>query len=94
MVRFAIQAAYIVLWIMGYLRISCLPCTIILPTFVCLPICMTVLFVYVSVCASVQLEIDSPENTNKITDVRELTCSIFHFIFNFYRYYEGHLESS
>ena len=31
-----------------------------------------------SVCASVQLEIHSPENTNKITDVRALTC--IHFI--------------
>ena len=26
-----------------------------------------------------QLEIHSPENTNKITDVRALTCTIFHF---------------
>ena len=36
----AIQAAYIVLRIMGYLRVSCLPSTIILPASVCLPICM------------------------------------------------------
>ena len=46
-----------------------------------------VLFVYVSVCASIQLEIHSPENTNMITDVRALACSTFHFIFNFFRYY-------
>ena len=31
-----------------------------------------------------QLEIHSPENTNKITDVRALTCTPFHFIFNLY----------
>ena len=36
-----------------------------------------------SVCASVQLEMHRPENTNKITDVRTLTCTRFHFIFNF-----------
>ena len=36
----AIQAAYIVLWIMGYLRVSCLPSTIILLAPICLPICM------------------------------------------------------
>ena len=36
----AIQAAYIVLWILGYLRVSCLPSTIILPAAVCLPICL------------------------------------------------------
>ena len=28
-------------------------------------------------CASVQLEIHRPENTNKITDVRALTCTIY-----------------
>ena len=32
-----------------------------------------------SVCASEQLEIHSPENTNKIPEVRTLTCTI-HFI--------------
>ena len=80
----AIQAAYIVLRIMGYLHNSCLPSTIILPASVCLPICM---FVHVSVCASVQLEIHSPENTNMITDVRALACTTFHFIFNFYCLY-------
>ena len=37
-----------------------------------------VLFVYVSVCVSIQLEIHSPENTNKITDVRAL--HVLHFI--------------
>ena len=40
-----------------------------------------VLFVNVSVCAIVQLEIYSPENTNKITDERALACSTFHFYF-------------
>ena len=59
----AIQAAYIVL-------------RIILPASACLPICT---FVHVPVCASVQLEIHSLENTNKITDVRALTCTTFHF---------------
>ena len=33
-------AAYIVLRILGYLRVSCLPSTIILPSSVCLPICL------------------------------------------------------
>ena len=33
------------------------------------------------VCASVQLEIHRPENTNKITDVRTLTCATFHFLY-------------
>ena len=54
----AIQAAYIVLRIMGYLRVSCIPSTIILSASVCLPIRM---FVHASVCASLQLEIHSPE---------------------------------
>ena len=45
--------------------------------------CFSVCFVHVFVCASVQLETHSPENTNKITDVRALTCTTFHFIFNF-----------
>ena len=36
---------------------------------------------------SVQLEIHSPENTNKIPDVRGLTCSTFSFIFNFYCFF-------
>ena len=40
-------------------------------------------FVHVSVCARIQLEIHSPENANKITEVRALTCTTFHFIFNF-----------
>ena len=83
----AIQTAYIVVGIMGYLRILCLPTTIILPASVCIPTYLYVLFVYVSVCASVQLEIHSLENTNKITDARELACSTFRFIFNFHRYY-------
>ena len=35
-----------------------------------------------------QLEIHSPENTNnKIKDVRALTCTKFHFIFNFYCFF-------
>ena len=36
----AIQAAYIVLRILGYLRVSCHPSTIILPASICLPICL------------------------------------------------------
>ena len=36
----AIQATFVVLQIMGYLQVSCLPSTIILPASVCLPICM------------------------------------------------------
>ena len=62
---------------MGYLRISCLPSTISLLASVCLPIC--IFFVYVSVCASVHLEIHSPKHTNKITDVRAL-----HVVHSFY----------
>ena len=74
----AIQAAYIVLRIMGYLRFSCLPST----SFCLLPsVYLTVCFVHVSVCASVQLEMHSPENTNKITDVGALTCTTFHLLF-------------
>ena len=81
----AIQAAYIVLPIVGYLHISCLPSTITLPASVYLSVC----FVHVSVCASVQLERHSPENTNMITDVGPgaLTCTTIHFIFNFYCFY-------
>ena len=30
-----------------------------------------------SVCARIQLEMHSPENTNKITEVREFTCTKF-----------------
>ena len=50
---------------------------------------LIVCFVHVSVCASVQLEMHRPENTNKITDVRVLhimlytlaiKLSIFHLI--------------
>ena len=41
------------------------------------------MFVHVSVCASVQLEMHRPENANKITDVRALTCTTFHFILTF-----------
>ena len=40
-----------------------------------------------SVCASVQLEMYRPENMNKITDVRALTSTTFHFIFKFYCLY-------
>ena len=43
---------------------------------------LTVCYVHVSVCASVQLEMHRLENTNKITYVRALTCTTFHFIFN------------
>ena len=54
------------------------------PSFCLLPsVYLSVCFVHVSVCASVQLEINSHENTNMITDVRALTCATFHFIFNF-----------
>ena len=42
---------------------------------------LSVCFVYVSVCANVQLKIHSPENTNKITGVRTLACSTFHLTF-------------
>ena len=48
---------------------------------------LIVCFVHVSVCASVQLEMHRPENTNKITDVRALTCTTFHSIFNFYCFF-------
>ena len=48
---------------------------------------LIVCFVHVSVCARVQLEMHMPENTNKITDVRALTCTIFHFKFNFYCFF-------
>ena len=41
------------------------------------------MFVHVSVCERVQLEVHSPENTSKITAVRALSCTLFHFIFNF-----------
>ena len=75
----AIQTAYIVLRTMGYSHVSCLPSTIILPAPLCLPICI---FVHVSVCASVQLEIHSPENTNMITDVWAL--NVLHFILYIY----------
>ena len=34
-----------------------------------------------------QLEIQSPENLNKITDVRALTCTTFLFIFSFYCFF-------
>ena len=44
---------------------------------------LSVCFVHASVCASVQLEIHSPGNTNKMTDVRALTCTAFYFIFKF-----------
>ena len=80
------QAAYIVLWIMGDLRVLCLPSQV--PSFCLLPSgYLIVYFVHVVVCASVQLEIHSPENTNEITDVRGLTCTTFHFIFNFYCFF-------
>ena len=34
-----------------------------------------------------QLEIHSAENTNKITDVRALTCTTIHFIFNLHCFF-------
>ena len=42
----AIQAAYIVLRIMGYQGVSCLPSTIILPASVWLPNCMFCSYVF------------------------------------------------
>ena len=46
--------------------------------FVCF---LFVCFVHASVCASVQLEIHSPGNMNKMTDVQAHTCTEFYFIF-------------
>ena len=49
------------------------------PSFCLLPSgYLIVCFVHVSVCASVQLEMHRPENTNKITDVGHL--HVLHFI--------------
>ena len=83
----AIKAAYIILRIMGYICIyefHAYP----VPSFCLLPsVYLSVCFVHVSVCASVQLEIHSPENTNKITDVRAFTCTIFHFKFIFHCFF-------
>ena len=42
---------------------------------------LSVCFVHASVCASVQLEIHSPGNMNKMTEVRALTCTAFYFLF-------------
>ena len=59
----------------GLFCVSCLPSTIILSA--------THLYVlFMRLYASVQLEIRSPGNTNKMTDVRALTCTAFYFIFN------------
>ena len=60
-----------------------------IPSFCLLPSAyLTVCFVHVSVCASVQLEMHRPKNTNKITAVDALTCGLtcttFHLIFNFH----------
>ena len=66
---------------MGYLRFHAYQ----VPSFCLLQsVYLYVCFIRVSVCASVQLEIHSPENTNKITEVGALTCTTFHFIFNVY----------
>ena len=43
--------------------------------------CLSVCFAHCSVCVSVQLEIHSPANMNKMTDVRKHTCTAFYFIF-------------
>ena len=64
---------------MGYLRVACLLKTILLSASVCLH--LSVCFVHVSVCELVQLEMHSPGNTNKITDVRPLTCSFLYLTF-------------
>ena len=45
------------------------------PSFGLLPSgCLIVCFVHVSVCASAQLEMHKPENTNTIADVRAFMC--------------------
>ena len=44
---------------------------------------MYVLFMCLYTCSSVCLEMHMPENTNKITDVRALTCTTFHFFLTF-----------
>ena len=76
MVCDAIQAAYIVLLIMGYLLFHAYQ----EPSFCLLPsVYRSVCFDHVSVCASVRLEIHSPENTSMITYVRALTCSYISF---------------
>ena len=44
------------------------------------------------VCMCVQLEMHWPQNTNKFADVQNvwaLTCTTFHFIFNFYCFFIG-----
>ena len=41
---------------------------------------LSVCFVHASVCTSVQQEIHSPGNTNKMTDARAHTCTAFCFI--------------
>ena len=69
----------IVLQIMGYFHAYQVPSFCLL-----LSGYLIVCFVHVFICASVQLEMHRPENTNNITDVRALTCTTFHFIFNFY----------
>ena len=80
-----IQAAHIVLLIMGYERAFH---AYQVPSFCLLRSgYLIICFVHVSLCASVQLEMHRPENTNKITDVRALTCNTFHFIFNFYCFF-------
>ena len=48
-----------------------------------LSVYLSVCFVHVPVCASVGLEMHSPENTNIITDVGALTCTNFNFTFTF-----------
>ena len=54
-----------------------------IPSFFLLPSgYLIVCFVHVSVRASVQLEMHRPGYTNKFTDVRELTCTTFHFLCN------------
>ena len=82
----AIQAAYIVLRIVGYFKTRFMPTKY--HQFCLLPSgYFIVCFVHVSVCASVQLEMHRPENTNKFTDVWALTCATFHFIFDFYCFF-------
>ena len=80
----AIQATYIVLRIMGYLCVSSVPSTIILPVSFCLLICLFCSCDCMCECTTRNAQ---AENTIKITDVRALTCTTFHFIFNFYCFF-------
>ena len=87
----AIQAPYIVLRILGYLRVSCLPSTIIcLLPFVYLSVC----FVHVTVCASVQLKRGSRNfcqwgGGGSRTDCQKTVLTLFLVLNIFYSFYRG-----